>query len=103
LLFGESTLPYFNSCSCSESRKAEIAKAHEGFVAIAEVHKQVEVMNARHADGIEALQKEHTAEMSKLWLQAEATREDAMTRSKNFNELVEQTTKQVKSKEKEVE
>jgi hypothetical protein len=41
--------------------------------------------------------------MSKLRLQAEVARRDAETRYKKFNELVEQTTMQVKSKEKEAE
>jgi hypothetical protein len=41
--------------------------------------------------------------MSKLRLEAEATKSDVATRSKNFNALVEQTTKEVKMKEKEVE
>jgi hypothetical protein len=44
--FGESILSSSNSSSCSESREAELAKAREGYVAIAEVHKKVEVMNA---------------------------------------------------------
>jgi hypothetical protein len=60
-------------------------------------------MNSRHADSLEALQKEHAAEMSKLRLQAEAARRDAETRSKNFNALVETTTKEVKMKEKDTE
>jgi chromosome segregation ATPase len=41
--------------------------------------------------------------MLKLRLEAKAAKSDAVTRFKRFNALVEQTTKEVKMKEKEIE
>jgi hypothetical protein len=46
---------FFIFSSCSESREDELAKAREGYVAIAEVHKQIKLMNSWHADGLEVL------------------------------------------------
>jgi hypothetical protein len=72
-------------------------------VAISEVHKQVELMNARHAEGLEVLQKEHLTQISAMQTQAEAAESHAMTCSKNFNVLVESHTQELKSKEREIE
>jgi hypothetical protein len=72
-------------------------------MAINEVHKQVEVINAHHADGLEVLQKEHATEVLRMRCLVEATDTNAESHSKKFNALVEKTTQEVKSKEREVE
>jgi DNA repair exonuclease SbcCD ATPase subunit len=72
-------------------------------VAISEVHKQVELMNARHAAGLEELQKAHLAELSKMQKRAETAESHAAERSKNFNALAESHSQELKSKEREIE
>jgi hypothetical protein len=55
-------------------------------------------MNARHAMGLEVLQKEHLAQMSAMQTQAETAESHATARTKNFNALLESHTQELKGK-----
>jgi DNA repair exonuclease SbcCD ATPase subunit len=89
--------------SCLVTRETELVKAREGFVDISKVHKQVELMNTRHAAGLEELQKAHLAELSKMQKRAETAESHATEHSKNFNALAESHSQELKSKEHEIE
>ena len=68
-------------------------------MAISDVHKQVELMNTRHAAGLEELQKVHLAQLSAMQKRAETADSHTVERAKNFNALVESHTQELKTKE----
>jgi uncharacterized protein YecA (UPF0149 family) len=58
-------------------------------------------MNSRHIAGLEVLEKEHSEAMTKLRQELEVAKRHVETR-KNFDDLAQQTTGEVKAKEDEI-